>query len=337
MRKKYTILVEGGKPVGGKWSFDTENRKKLPKGATLPADPKPVTTPLVKEARAYVKKHFASSYGDPATFYLPVTHVDAKKWLKAFCTKKLADFGPYQDAMVEEESFVYHSLLSPLLNVGLLTPEEVVDEVQAAYRRKGANLQSIEGFIRQIIGWREYMRAAYQIRGGAMRSKNYFKHKKKLPTSFWKGTTGIGPIDLTIKKVLKTGYAHHIERLMLFGNFMLLCEYDPNEVYAWFMSLFVDAYDWVMVPNVYGMSQFADGGLLVTKPYISSSNYILKMSDFKKGEWSEIWDGLFWRFLKKHRALFAKNQRMSVLTKQLDTKKEEMRAKIVLADQYLKK
>ena len=197
-------------------------------------------------------------------------------------------------------------------------------------------LNSLEGFIRQIIGWREFMRGVYVTKGSEERVRNFWGFSRKIPKSFYDGTTGIFPVDETIKKVLETGYCHHIERLMVLGNFMLLCEFDPDEVYRWFMELFIDAYDWVMVPNVYGMSQFADGGLMSTKPYVSGSNYLMKMSDYPKGQWQEIWDALFWRFLDIHRAFFLKNPRLGMLVKTFD-KWDESKKKSVhqLAENYI--
>jgi deoxyribodipyrimidine photolyase-related protein len=181
----------------------------------------------------------------------------------------------------------------------------------------------LEGFIRQIIGWREFIRGMYDFRGTAERTKNFWQFDRKIPASFYDGTTGIVPLDITIKKVLQTGYCHHIERLMVLGNFMLLCEFDPDEVYRWFMELFIDAYDWVMVPNVYGMSQFADGGMMATKPYISGSNYLMKMSNYPKGPWQNIWDALFWRFMHVHRDFFTQNPRLGMLVRSFDKMTEE--------------
>ena len=172
--------------------------------------------------------------------------------------------------------------------------------------------------MRQILGWREFIRGVYEVKGTEERTKNFWNFKRQIPKSFYDGTTGIEPIDDTIKKVIKTGYAHHIERLMILGNFMVLCEFDPDAVYKWFMELFIDAYDWVMVPNVYGMSLYADGGLMSTKPYISSSNYIMKMSDYKKSDWQETWDGLFWTFMDKHRNFFLSNPRLGMLIRNFD-------------------
>lgn len=196
----------------------------------------------------------------------------------------------------------------------------------------------MEGFLRQIIGWRELIRVIYERSGRKQRTKNFWGFQRKIPTSFYEGTTGIDPVDQTIHKVLKTSYCHHIERLMILGNFMLLCEFDPIGVYRWFMELFIDAYDWVMVPNVYGMSQFADGGLMSTKPYISSSNYVIKMSDYTKGEWSKIWDALFWRFIHIHQDFFEQNPRLAMLLGSLDRMTDEKRqSHFFKAEQFLKK
>ena len=240
--------------------------------------------------------------------------------------------------MVSKESFLYHSVLSPLINIGLLSPQQVVSEALKAGKKKNIPLNSLEGFIRQLIGWREFIRLVYEREGTKQRTTNYWGFKRNIPKSFWNGTTGIEPIDIVIQKTLKTGYCHHIERLMVLGNFMLLCEFDPDEVYRWFMELFIDAYDWVMVPNVYGMTQFADGGLMTTKPYISGSNYLMKMGDWKKGEWTTIWDGLFWRFMNEHRNFFSQNPRLGMLLKTFDKMpKEKQTAHLNAANQFLKK
>jgi deoxyribodipyrimidine photolyase-related protein len=225
-----------------------------------------------------------------------------------------------------------------MLNVGLLTPTEILDQAIAFAVENNIPLNSCEGFIRQILGWREFIRGVYEAKGTQERTTNYWKFKRKIPTSFWNGITGIPPVDNTIKKVLATGYCHHIERLMVLGNFMLLCEFDPDEVYRWFMELFIDAYDWVMVPNVYGMSQFADGGLMATKPYISGSNYLMKMSDYEKGDWQPIWDGLFWRFMNTHRDFFLKNPRLGMLVKTFDKMPESKQEQhIQMANAYLER
>ena len=224
-----------------------------------------------------------------------------------------------------------------MMNVGLLAPKEVLDQAIAFANENAIPLNSLEGFVRQILGWREFIRGVYETKGVYERTANYWHFNRKIPKSFWNATTGIAPVDATIEKVLATGYCHHIERLMVLGNFMLLCEFDPDEVYKWFMELFIDSYDWVMVPNVYGMSQFADGGLMATKPYISGSSYLMKMSDYKKGDWQLIWDGLFWRFLHTHREFFLKNPRLSMLLKTFDKMPEEKRSEhLRRATDYIK-
>lgn len=319
-RKLRKILLEkDGKPLGGKWTFDAENREKYPKKQTPPTINFPKANKYIKEATAYVEKHFADNYGTvDAPHFFVCTFNEAEQWLDEFIEQRFQQFGIYEDAIVTKEYILHHSVLTPMLNTGLLTPQQVLDKVLSEAAKHNIPLNSLEGFVRQIMGWREFIRIVYEREGTKQRTTNYWQFKRKIPESFWNGTTGILPIDETIKKVLKTGYCHHIERLMVLGNFMLLCEFDPDEVYGWFMELFIDAYDWVMVPNVYGMTQFADGGLMTTKPYISGSNYLMKMSDYEKGNWQAVWDGLFWRFMHVHRDFFLQNPRLGMLIKTFD-------------------
>ncbi|MFZ4377418.1 MAG: cryptochrome/photolyase family protein, partial [Saprospiraceae bacterium] len=337
-RKKRNILLEdASKPVGGKWSFDDENRLKYPKGKVPPKTNFELINPFHKEAIEYTNKYFSSNYGslDPTDFF-PVTFQDSKKWLQQFLETKFVAFGDYEDAILQNEKWLHHSLLTPMLNIGLISPSYILNETLHYTSKNQIPLNSLEGFIRQIVGWREFIRAVYELKGTEERTKNFWGFKRKIPESFWKGETGILPIDLTIKKVLETGYCHHIERLMVLGNFMLLCEFDPEEVHRWFMELFVDAFDWVMVPNVYGMSQFADGGIMSTKPYISGSNYLMKMSDYPKGEWQAVWDGLFWHFMDKQRAFFLKNPRLGMLVRTFDKMSEDKKQEhLKNADFYL--
>jgi deoxyribodipyrimidine photolyase-related protein len=331
-RKQLNILLDDkGKPSGGKWSFDEDNRKKYPKKKTPPAQPQAQSTEHHEEAIEYVNQHFADHLGrlesdqsdQHFSLCYPITHEAAEGWLDEFLKVRLAEFGDYEDAMVTDQLVLNHSVLTPMLNVGLLTPEEVIRATLAHAEAHDTPINSLEGFIRQVIGWREFIRGLYVHVGRQQRTRNFWDFKRPIPESFYTATTGIQPLDETIRKVLDTGYCHHIERLMVLGNFMLLCEFDPDEVYQWFMELFIDAYDWVMVPNVYGMSQFADGGLMATKPYISSSNYLLKMSDFKRGDWQATWDGLFWRFMHEHRDFFGANPRLGMLLKTWDRMSEE--------------
>lgn len=338
-RKEQRILLKpDGKPLGDKWTFDTENRKKYPAKKTPPPIHYPESDVFFEEAKAYVSEYFGENLGEISELpFYPNTHESASAWLQQFFEFRFAEFGPYEDAIVEQEIILNHSVLTPMLNVGLLTPKQIINTCIAYAETESVPLNSLEGFVRQIIGWREFIRGIYQFHGSEERTKNYWKFTRKIPPSFYNGTTGIAPIDSTIKKVLKTGYCHHIERLMVLGNFMMLCEFDPDEVYRWFMELFIDAYDWVMVPNIYGMSQFADGGLFATKPYISGSNYLMKMSNYKKGNWQSIWDGLFWRFMDVHREFFLKNPRLGMLVRTFDKMTpDKKQTHITNAENFLK-
>ncbi len=336
-KQRNLLLTTDGKPEGGKWTFDAENRAKFPKKEIVPELPATNLNGYVEEAALYVQKNFPNNYGDIDKQHLfAIDFIESEKWLDNFLAERFEKFGIYEDAIVQKESVLYHSVLSPMLNIGLLTPQQIIDETIRVSATKNIPLNSLEGFIRQIVGWREFIRLVYEREGTKQRTTNYWKFTRKIPKTFWTGDTGIAPIDYTIKKILKTGYAHHIERLMVLGNFMLLCEFDPDEVHKWFMEMFIDAYDWVMVPNVYGMTQFADGGLITTKPYISGSNYLMKMSDYEKGTWQPIWDGLFWRFMHVHRSFFLQNPRIGMLVKTFDKMTDQKRdAHLQIAENYL--
>ena len=309
------LLDKDGTPVGGKWSFDTENRKRVPKGLIIPANPTAMQDRFAEEARRYVSKWFPKAIGPDQDLQYPHTRKESLRWVQQFIAERLDQFGDYEDAILTNESVLFHSCLTPMLNIGLISPDDVVS---MATKKMNVPINSLEGFVRQVIGWREFIRGVYLTKGRKQRTTNFWNHHRTIPASFYDGTTGVEPIDTVIRRVIRTGYCHHIERLMILGNFMLLCEFHPDEVYRWFMELFIDSYDWVMVPNVYGMSQHADGGIMTTKPYISGSSYVLKMSDFKKGNWCPIWDALYWNFIAKQRSFFEKNPRMRVMTSQLD-------------------
>lgn len=337
-RKTRQILTEQNGPAGGHWSYDQDNRKKIPKGERIPDIRYPRANAWLKEAIDHVQQHYPDNPGDAAHFRYPVTHQQAEHWLEQFLEERFQQFGVYEDAIVQTESILYHSMLTPALNIGLLLPMQILNKALDMAPAYKVPINSLEGFVRQILGWREFMRILYRREGNKQRTTNFWDHERPLPAGFYSGTTGIPPIDQTIHKLLKYGYTHHIERLMLLGNFMLLCELHPDSVYQWFMELYIDAYDWVMVPNVYGMSQFADGGLMSTKPYISSSNYVLKMSNYPKGEWCTVWDGLFWRFLHKHREFLGENQRLGMLVTMLDKmEKNVLKAHLHHAEQFLGK
>lgn len=326
-KKNGYLMMDDGKPIGGKYSFDSDNRKAYKGEVVVPEVIFPKADEYVMEARNYVKRNYSTHPGslfwDEHCFY-PIRRADARVWMHDFFKQRFQWFGDYEDAIVTDvgKDFLFHSVLSPLINVGLLSPTEVIEESLFWATGNAVPLNSLEGFIRQISGWREFIRHVYEDQGGIQRTRNFWGFTRKIPSSFYTGHTGIEPVDFAIKKVLKLGYNHHIERLMVLGNFMLLCEFDPDEVYRWFMEMYVDAYDWVMVPNVYGMICFADGGIMTSKPYLSGSNYLMKMGVFSKSKsedsWQTTWDGLFWRFMSKHRAFFSSNPRLGMLLRTWD-------------------
>ena len=325
-RKRLDILIENDKPLHGKWSFDSENRKSLPKKYQAPNPYIADKNQYISKALDYVEQHFSDHPGSVDEFIYPVTFEDARKSLNHFLEFRFDNYGPYQDAMSKEQPFINHSLISSSLNNGLLTPKYVVDEALKIHNEREIEYSSLEGFIRQIIGWREFIRAIY-IRHGV----------KERNTNFWKNNRALSPAQLNKISLLKSvhvkteryAYAHHIERLMILGNFMLLAELHPDEVYNYFMTYYIDAYDWVMVPNVYGMSQFADGGLMSTKPYISSSNYLKKMGAKLDKESTEIWDALYWRFMYRNKEFFESNYRTKMMVYHLDKMSEERLNKLL--------
>ncbi|TVR06688.1 MAG: cryptochrome/photolyase family protein [Spirochaetaceae bacterium] len=337
-RTRMGILVQDNRPIGGRWSFDTENRKSWPARTAPPPEPSAPQNQLVAAAAERVRAEFAGNPGATDTFWYPVTHDDAQTWLRRFLEERLSRFGPYEDAICANGTVLYHSVLTPMLNIGLLTPAEVLsalDDAVSLDRVEQPLLAGVEGFVRQIIGWREFIRGIYLFHGVRQRTTNYWCHTEPMPAAFYTATTGLLPADRVIERVMERSYCHHIERLMVLGNLMLLCEIHPDEVYRWFMELFIDAYDWVMVPNVYGMSQFADGGIMASKPYVSGANYIRKMSDFAGGEWEAAWTALFWRFLDHHRDVFAAQPRLGMLVKQLDRDPARAAGHRQTAERYL--
>ncbi|MEM6941967.1 MAG: cryptochrome/photolyase family protein [Pseudomonadota bacterium] len=326
-RRRLNVLMQGDEPVGGQWSFDEDNRKKVPKAKLndLPDLPSVNRSQIDQDARDSVEADFPDNYGALSSLIYPTRHDDAEAWLHAFLRDRFDLFGPYEDAIVEGESWLWHSVLTPMLNVGLLTPQQILDATLKHASEHDVPLNSLEGFVRQIIGWREFMRATYEDLGVRMRTTNHWQHRRKIPSSFYDASTGIDPIDDTIRRILETGYCHHIERLMVLGGFMFLCEFDPDDVYRWFMEMFVDSYDWVMVPNTYAMSQHADGGLITTKPYFSGSNYVRKMSHWGIGNWADTWDGLYWRFIHKHKEELGNNPRWAMMCRTASRMKDETR------------
>lgn len=314
-RRRLDVLMDGTAPLGGQWSFDEDNRKKVPKSLQADVPQFLARTPddIETAARDSVLSDFPAAPGSLDQIWWPSDHAEAETWFRWFLQERLERFGPYEDAILKGENLLWHAAITPMLNIGLLTPKQVLDLTLQAHAENDYPLNSAEGFVRQIIGWREFMRATYEDLGVSMRTTNHWGHNRPIPKSFWTGETGIPPIDDTIHRILETGYCHHIERLMVLGGFMFLCEFDPDEIYRWFMEMFVDSYDWVMVPNAYAMSQNADGGQITTKPYFSGSSYVRKMSNHPKGDWCEIWDGLYWRWIWKQADALEKNPRWAMM------------------------
>ena len=316
-RKRLNILLENReKPIGGKWSFDKENRNPYDKNYK---EDKIITysNKYIEEAKVYIKKNFNNNFGIVEYIYYPITHEEAKLHLNNFIKKKLETFGKYQDGISKDVIFGSHSILSPLLNIGLITPNIIITEVLKYYKSNNKSLISVEAFIRQLIGWRSYVRFIYEYHGEEMKQMNRLNHKRKLSKSWYNNDgTKIRIVDDMINKVKKYGYLHHIERLMIMGNIGLLLQINPKELYDWFMICFIDSYEWVMVPNVYGMSQYSLINIsMMTRPYISSSNYIKKMSDYKKEDWYEKWDALYWNFINNNKEILKKIYAMAMQVK----------------------
>ena len=324
IRCKMSILIDKhNKPLGGKWSFDEQNRKKIPKNIEIPIIPVNRNHKNFQSLKSKIKSIFYDHPGEIDYLWMPTNREDALKWLDNFLKNKFIYFGDYEDAIRSENNFLFHSAISPLLNMGLLTPKEVVQKALILSKKNYIPLNSLEGFVRQIIGWREFIRGIYHYKGDEEIKSNYWNHKQKLTKDWYEGSTGIPPLDDAIKDCIKFGYTHHIPRLMIICNIMNLSKIHPDEIYKWFMEMFVDSSDWVMVPNVYGMGTFADGGIFATKPYSCGSNYIIKMSNYKKGEWCDIVDGLYWKFMSDNISFFKSNPRLSILVNSLDRMNNE--------------
>ncbi|MGB1253603.1 MAG: cryptochrome/photolyase family protein [Candidatus Promineifilaceae bacterium] len=320
MRRHFGLLMTQGKPEGGQWNFDRDNRKKLPKGNRPPPDPLFEPDEITRQVMVEVAA-FEGLVGSAKNFSYAVTRQQALQALANFIEQRADAFGPYEDALTTRSHSLYHSLLSPYLNIGLLTPLEVVQAMEMAYRSGRVPINSAEGFIRQIIGWREFMYWQYWRQMPGMTEKNAWEAHNVLPDFVWSGNTNMRCMQHAIQRAIDTGYNHHIERLMVLSNYFMLTGVNPKQVNDWFLSLYIDAYEWVMPPNVIGMSLNADGGLTATKPYIASANYINKMSDYCKpcaynhkartGQDACPFNFLYWNFILKHEARLRKNPRTS--------------------------
>ena len=321
-------------------SQDVYNRNPLPKNHKVVKNPKLTKLDLkyINESKNYIEKHFSKNYGNLDNFIFPVTHKSSEKWVNHFVNKKLQFYGDFQDSIHNEDIFVYHSVISPMLNIGLLNPLEIVNKIKKKYEKsKNIKLNDYEGFIRQIIGWRTYQVLIYKYKYTEIVKSNHFKNTKKITKSFYDGTTNIPIIDFFIKSGFKYGYLHHIVRLMIISNFMNLCGIKPNDVYKWFMEFSVDSYDWVMICNVYSMGLWSDNGIGMSKPYISTSNYISKMSNFENGEWNKIWDSLFYNFLYQNKEIIKKTYYNNNLNYFLKLDKKEQKNILNISKNFIKK
>ena len=337
-RIEKNILMNKDKPLGDKWSFDEDNRKKIPNNIEVPSIEVFKDDSIITEVKKIVDQLFPKHPGEVKNYWLGSSRKDALKIVDTFISKKIANFGDYEDAVRKNSPFLFHSILSPYLNIGLITPREIIQKILNANSKNQIPLNSLEGFIRQVIGWREFMRGIYQNYSSELEKTNFFKHKRKLTDDWYNGTTGIDPIDDAIKDVIKYGYTHHIIRLMYLSNVMNLSQLHPNEIYKWFMEMFVDSSDWVMFPNVYGMGTFSDGGIFSTKPYICGSNYIIKMSNYKKGQWSDIVDGLYWNFIHTNSEVLSRNPRMGMMMMSYRKLKKERKDYLLnIANEFIAK
>ena len=336
-RRRLEIMVDrNGEPEGGRWSYDEENRQRLPADVEPPSLPEARWSQHTQDVIEIVGENFPDHPGQAKDFWWPVTRRSALYWLRDFLKQRLDNFGPYQDAITTRTETAFHSVISPMLNLGLITPQDVIEQTLEQAEERRIPPSSLEGFIRQVIGWREFIRGVYHEYDEQQSGANFWDHHRGLTDAWYDGSTGIPPLDDAIQTALKLGWTHHINRLMVVGNLMNLCEIEPRQVHDWFMETHVDSADWVMGPNVYGMALYSDGGLFATKPYICGSNYLLKMSDYKKGPWCDTVDGLFWRFIDKHREYFVKNPRLSMMARQLDRLNADRRAKIFeAAEQFI--
>jgi deoxyribodipyrimidine photolyase-related protein len=322
MRRKTGLLMEGGVPAGGTWNFDKENRFPPKKDMRFPAPAVGPERPHVRDAIALVEAHFPDHPGSAANFDLPTTRADALAYADEFFATRLDLFGPYEDAMVRGEPRLYHSRLSAAINVGLLHPLELCERAELAYRNGSARLASVEGFVRQLLGWREFVWRVYWRLMPEYRTRNALNATRRVPVWYRDGETSMACQREALHHVLDLGWAHHILRLMILGNFALLAGCEPQAMTDWFWYMFVDGYDWVMAPNVIGMTLHADGGFVGTKPYAASANYIHKMSDYcgacaydpKKtvGRDACPYNALYWDFIARHETRFAKNPRMAL-------------------------
>ncbi len=336
MRKKTGLLMDGNAPVGGAWNFDKENRKPASGSLLMPQPLRVEPDPTTQDVLALVEKRFPDHFGRLTPFWFAVTRAEAERALDHFVAHALPHFGDYQDAMLEGERFLYHSVLSIYLNAGLLDALAICRKVEAAYQAGRVPLNAAEGYIRQIIGWREYVRGIYWLKMPGYVEMNHFGHTRPVPEFYWTGETDMACLRAAVTQTLDEAYAHHIQRLMVTGNFALLAGVSPQALHAWYLIVYADAYEWVELPNTLGMSQFGDGGLLASKPYVSSGAYINRMSNHCRScryDVSEAtakdacpFNALYWDFLARNRRTLEGNPRMAQMYRTYDRMSDEKRA-----------
>ncbi|WJY22981.1 cryptochrome/photolyase family protein [Fontisubflavum oceani] len=339
MRRKTGLLMEGDKPAGGQWNYDHDNRKPAPDSIDFDGPMRFASDESVDAVLALVEARFGDNFGTLRPFWFATDQAEARQALDHFITHALPKFGDYQDAMLSGNRFLYHSVISMYLNAGLLTWQEICGAAEAAWRAGQAPINAVEGFIRQIIGWREYMRGIYFREGPDYVTRNALGHDRALPAFYWSGETDMRCVAEAVEQTRDEAYAHHIQRLMVTGNFALLAGIDPYQVHEWYLAVYADAYEWVEAPNVIGMSQFADGGIVGSKPYVSGGNYINKMSDYcrdcaysvaqKTGAGACPFNLLYWAFLDRHRRRFETNPRMAQMYRVWDRMDATRRAHVL--------
>ena len=341
MRRKTGLLMEGDQPAGGKWNFDHDNRKAAPEDVTVDGPLRFDPDATTREVLELVQARFGDNFGALEPFWFATTRAEALQALDHFIANALPRFGDYQDAMLNESEFLYHAILSPYLNIGLLNVTEICEAAANAYAAGHAPINAAEGFIRQIIGWREYVRGIYFLEGPDYTARNILGHDRDLPWFYWGGETRMNCVAKAVGQTRTQAYAHHIQRLMVTGNFALLAGIDPAQVHEWYLAVYADAFEWVEAPNTIGMSQFADGGVIASKPYVSSGAYINRMSDHckschysdsaKTGDTACPFNLLYWHFLDRHRDRFSNNPRMGNMYRTWDRMDADKR-KTVLAE-----
>ncbi len=338
MRRRHGVLMEGDEPAGGQWNFDRENRKRLPRGTKVPPPPRTPPDAITREVMALVAARFADNFGTLDDFCWPVTREAAEAAVTDFLHRRLPCFGDWQDAMAEDEPFLFHAVIAAALNLGLLDPAELCRRAEASWREGRAPLNAVEGFVRQILGWREFVRGIYWREMPDYARRNALDAKRTLPGFYWTGETTMRCMAAAIGQTRRFAYAHHIQRLMVTGNFALLAGLDPDEVDRWYLLVYADAYEWVEMPNTRGMALAADGGIVGSKPYAASGAYIDRMSDYcgrcahdvkdAVGERACPFNFLYWDFIARHRERFAANARMAMPVRNLDRMPPERLAAI---------